>query len=175
MWRSWPPPPSQSSRLCALMHPQEAAASSGETTAQGGDNRQCPGSAGRCPMSRWMAALCPPSSPQPLEAWAVTKICSGPRSDSALAVEGEEKTQRTGSALDSERVSAWAARFRRGAGGTSRADGLWRAVEVDIENKRLSRGEGGRDLFAVRNVNKSSVEIVPPILMLLLLAGPLGI
>ena len=64
----WPPPPPQPGRLRALVHPQEATASSGETAAQGGEGRQHPaqGSAGRSPASRWMAAHLHPRQPAAL-------------------------------------------------------------------------------------------------------------
>lgn len=64
----WPPPPPQPSRLRALVHPQEAAASSGETAARGGESQQysAPGSAGRSPASQWMAVHLHPRQPAAL-------------------------------------------------------------------------------------------------------------
>lgn len=67
------------SPLCALLHPQEAAASSGETAAQGGEGWEYPalGSPG------WLH-ICTAGSPQPSVAAAVTEVCSGLRSDNVL-------------------------------------------------------------------------------------------
>jgi len=81
-----PPAPAQPSRPRALLHPQKAAASSGEVAARGGEGRQYsePGSAGGCPACRWAAARLRHRQPQPSVAVAVTESRSGPRSDSVV-------------------------------------------------------------------------------------------
>ena len=70
-------------------------------------------------------------------------------------------------------VCAWAARLQRGVGGISREAKLQRAVGVDVQASGCPVEWGG--LIAVCSVNRTSVEMVPPILMLLLPAGPLEI
>lgn len=105
-----PPPPPQPARLCTLLHPQEAAASLGETVAQGGEGWEYPvlGSSG------WLH-ICTAGSPQP--SVAVTEMCSGLGSDNVLKVEGEEKSRELEVLWIVKGVCAWAPRVQRGVGG----------------------------------------------------------
>lgn len=132
----WPPPPPQPCRPCALVHPQEATASSGETATRGGEGRQypAPGSAGRSPVSWWTAAHLHPRQPAAFGGngcnrnlfWAAIR-------QHLMSGRGGEKSRELGVLWIVKGVCAWAARLQRAGGGISREAKLRRAVGVDIQ------------------------------------------
>lgn len=86
---------------------------------------------------------------------------------------GGEKSREVEVLLIVKRDCAWAARLQREVGGISREAELKRAMEVGVKPRGCPMEWGG--LIAVCSINKTSVEVMPPVFMLLLPAGPLGI
>lgn len=130
------PPPPQPGRLCALVHPQEAAASSGETAAQGREGRQYParGSAERSPVCRWMAAHLHPRQPAALGGNGCDRNLFWPTIRSRLVSgRGGEKSRELEVLWIVKGVCAWTARIQRRVGGISREAELWRVVGFDVQ------------------------------------------
>lgn len=114
-----PPPPPQPGRRCALVHPQEATASSGETAAQGREDWQysAPGRAGRSPACQWAAAHLHPRQPATLGGQGCNRNLFWPTiRRHIVSGRGGKKSRDLEVLWTVKGVCAWAARLQRGAG-----------------------------------------------------------
>lgn len=86
---------------------------------------------------------------------------------------GRKKSREVEVLLRVKEVCAWAVRLQKGVEGISRRAELQRAIGVNVQARGCPMEWGG--LIAVGSINRTSVEMMPPIFMLLLPAGPSGI